>query len=200
MINRPLSLRHLYCVRVAAALTLFRLPQLERILRAGMKQKQLPRDFFSEILIHLSLTVGFPAMLEGLGRLEKVAPPARALKEKSGSAHNGRKIFQRIYGAQSSKLLANLAKLRPELPRWILNDTYGKVFARRGLTLQEREILNIAALSLQGLEKQLYSHLRGALRVGLSKRQIQLVLKETERTSGENLRQHVVALHSIPSR
>jgi 4-carboxymuconolactone decarboxylase len=138
-------------------------------------------------------------MLEGLGRLALLVPDAKP-KSKRSNPKAGRAILESIYGDQSEKLLVNLKRLQPELPSWILQETYGRVFTRSGLSIQEREILNIVVLANQGLEKQLFSHLRGALRVGLKRRQIEVALTKTERLCGKNLKTSFEALATLAVR
>ena len=183
-----LSVRQKFCVELAVYLTLFNLAALSRTLRKGILNVSLPREFAAEIFVHLSLIVGFPAMLEGLAQLQAIAPGDPGQRAQKTNLKWGNVIFKKIYGAQSAKLLINLRAMLPELPDWIVRDTYGKVFARKGLSLQEREILNISVLATQGLEKQLFSHLRGALRLGLQPIQVRAVLREAERVSGKDLR------------
>ncbi|MBI5464604.1 MAG: carboxymuconolactone decarboxylase family protein [Ignavibacteriales bacterium] len=62
-----------------------------------------------------------------------------------------------------------------------MKDTYGKVFARPGLELAERELLNVIVLANQKLERQLYSHIRGALRCGLNPAQLLYALDLSEK-------------------
>jgi len=58
------------------------------------------------------------------------------------------------------------------------------VFPRRGLTLRERELITVTVLSLQHLDRQLYSHLRGLLRLGLRPAEVRTVFTVIERSSG----------------
>ncbi|HEX9615329.1 MAG TPA: carboxymuconolactone decarboxylase family protein, partial [Bacteroidota bacterium] len=47
-----------------------------------------------------------------------------------------------------------------------------------------REIVNVVVLSLQGLERQLLSHLRGALRTGISIEELREILTLAGKQSG----------------
>lgn len=68
--------------------------------------------------------------------------------------------------------MAKMTRYHPDLAEWILVDGYGKVLARPGLTLVERELIVVAVLAALRLPMQLESHERGALRVGASKREV----------------------------
>lgn len=107
-------------------------------------------------------------MLDGLEQMvfDKLLPPrSGAQRVFSGkSSSRGKKILQYVYGSQVSKLLAGLRRLENSIPNMITTNVYGAVFARPGMSLRERELVNVAVLTVQGLERQLYSHLRGALR------------------------------------
>ena len=66
-----------------------------------------------------------------------------------------------------------MARFHPDLARWILEDGYGKVLSRPILSLRERELIVVAVLAALDLPLQLESHVRGALRVGATKRQVE---------------------------
>ncbi len=112
-------------------------------------------------------------MLDGLESLAQVrGRPARRLstehRPRRRLRESGMKVLRKIYGNQTEKLLGSLARLHADLPRMIVEDVYGRIIARSGMTIAEREIVNVTVLTIQGLNRQLYSHLRGALRVGVS--------------------------------
>lgn len=85
---------------------------------------------------------------------------------------NGMRVFKRIYGEQTAKVLSGLNELHREMTRWVIRDAYGKIFVRPGLSLSERELVNVVVLGIQGFLPQFFSHMRGALRVGVSSRAI----------------------------
>jgi 4-carboxymuconolactone decarboxylase len=57
--------------------------------------------------------------------------------------------------------------LHPALDSWMVVDGYGKVLSRPGLDLPRRELCIVAACAAMGQDRQLHSHLRGALNVGV---------------------------------
>jgi len=123
-------------------------------------------------------------MLDGLERLQREWPAASIGRQRAVSLGKGKAVLKRVYGNQTQRLLANLERLHIEAPTWILRDVYGKVFPRRGLTLRERELITVTVLSLQHLDRQLYSHLRGLLRLGLRPAEVRTVFTVIERSSG----------------
>jgi 4-carboxymuconolactone decarboxylase len=72
--------------------------------------------------------------------------------------------------------------LHPELAAWILEDGYGRVLSRPGLTGRERELLAVAALAaLPGAGPQLESHERGARRLGATAAEVRSARYVAER-------------------
>lgn len=197
MRSSPLTNRERTCVIVAAFFAVNRRAAAYDHLRRSPATSSLPTLFLQELFIHLSLVLGFPAMLEGLEFVRKVRPkPARGKGSASGG---GKRILKRIYGAQTERLLLNIGRIHPEARSMILNDVYGKVFARSGLSLRERELINVTVLALQGLDRQLYSHLRGALRLGYSVGVLRKTLALVGRVSKRNMRTARSLLHVVVS-
>ena len=137
------------------------------------------------LFFHLSLLLGFPSMLEGLERIQELSGNRSPAKGKLNSSITGRVVtlLSRIYGEQTGRLLRNLAALHPDVPHMIVRDVYGKIFGRSGLNLGEREIINITVLAIQKLDKQLFSHLRGAMRAGIKRNELRELLFLLERTT-----------------
>jgi 4-carboxymuconolactone decarboxylase len=65
------------------------------------------------------------------------------------------------------KLRLNVRDLHPALDAWMVIDGYGKVLSRPGLALERRELCVVAACAAMGQDRQLHSHLHGALNVGV---------------------------------
>jgi len=59
-----------------------------------------------------------------------------------------------------------MSAISPELTLWMIQEGYGKVLSRPGLTAKERELVTVAALVPEGVPNQLASHIRGALNAG----------------------------------
>ena len=128
-------------------------------------------------------------MLEGLEYVKKFRHfKGDSSKRPQRPRASAKRILKRIYGDQTEKLLQNIQEIHRDARSMILNDVYGKVFARPGLTLKERELINVTVLALQGLDRQLYSHLRGSVRVGLSAETIGEGLLLVQRITGRSTR------------
>ena len=66
------------------------------------------------------------------------------------------------------RLRQNVRRLHPALDAWMVVEGYGKVLGRSGLDLPRRELCIVAACAASGQDRQLHSHLHGALNVGVS--------------------------------
>ena len=170
-LKKPKSLtsREWYCIQVAAHFTAGNRWATQPLLRRAIVTERLPERMFSELFLQLSLLLGFPTMLEGFSILRTVSDKSQKGPEHSfveGKAENeGRKVLKRVYGSAVDRLLVNLKTMHDVVPSVIVRDVYGRILSRPGLSLRERELINVAVLSIQGLEQQLYSHIRGALRM-----------------------------------
>ena len=71
-----------------------------------------------------------------------------------------------VYGTMYERLRANIRELHPALDEWMITEGYGKVLSRPGLDLARRELCIVAACAARGQDRQLHSHLHGALNVG----------------------------------
>ncbi|GAB3957818.1 carboxymuconolactone decarboxylase family protein [Actinoallomurus acanthiterrae] len=66
-----------------------------------------------------------------------------------------------------------LEELAPGFPDWIVTALFGGTYQRDGLSLRDRQLVNLAALTaLGGVDPQLTGHVRTSLRVGLTAEEI----------------------------
>ncbi len=182
--NNSLTARQRCCISVSALFALHRRADAYDLLR---KRPSFPTIFLQEIFIHLSLVLGFPAMLEGLEFVRKMRPRNSPGRRRSPSGR-GKRILRQIYGSQTDKLLQNIDRIHSDARSMIVNDVYGRVFSRHGLSLKERELMNVTVLALQGLDRQLYSHLRGSVRLGIHIAAMREALSLVQRVSKRSMR------------
>lgn len=189
------------CADIAALMLRGRRLALERLIQDLITQKRLSRRFLEEVMIHLSLVLGFPHMLQGLEVISGAASTPRGVAlENTGQKNLRRKgahTFSRVYGLQSARVLQFLDGLVPGMSGWILDNVYGRVYARRGLTLAEREVLTLVALNAHGHTKQLVGHLRGALRAGLSSSELRSILRRIDSRHGIAIGRAMVMLEQL---
>ncbi|WP_439892769.1 carboxymuconolactone decarboxylase family protein [Ralstonia sp. 25C] len=71
------------------------------------------------------------------------------------------------------RVVEALADISPDLGRYVVEFGFGDVYSRPGLTLREREIATIAALTALGnAAPQLKVHIAAGLNVGLTRNEI----------------------------
>ncbi len=130
-----------------------------------------PRRWAEECALMLMLYAGYPAALEGL-RVLNAAWPGRARRSREGGQAQwrarGERLCRRVYGPAYERLLPAVRTLHPDLATWMIEHGYGRVLARAGVDRVTRELVTIAALGALGWERQLVSHVLGAMRVGAS--------------------------------
>lgn len=81
--------------------------------------------------------------------------------------------LKEIDGAAGERVIASLADICPDLGRYIVEFGFGDVYSRPGLSLRERELATIAALTVLGTAMpQLKVHIAAGLHVGLSRDEI----------------------------
>lgn len=85
----------------------------------------------------------------------------------------GREIMSSVVGEEASEVLASLDAISPDFGTYMVEAGFADIYGREGLSLMQRELVNLAVLAtLGGAERQLAVHIRGALRVGVSRVEI----------------------------
>lgn len=81
--------------------------------------------------------------------------------------------LKEVDGKAGERVVESLADICPDLGRYIVEFGFGDVYSRPGLTLQQRELATVAALTALGTATpQLKVHIAAALNVGLSQTEI----------------------------
>jgi len=154
-------------------------------LLAHYKTQQYSFSALREAALQLFLLAGFQASLEAAFQTEQVF--GHGLNEddiderqqlSSEQLHTiGRELQATVYRGNVEKLRANLRNVSVELADWTVRIGYGLVLSRPGMPAHWRDLLEVAVLAVQGFPRQLHSHLRGALNLGASPNEIDLVLE-----------------------
>jgi 4-carboxymuconolactone decarboxylase len=164
---------------VAAALGRER--ALRREIRATLHAGSVPARL-DETLLQLVPFAGFARAINAFSVLREFLPhPAPAPRRPTGFRRRGEALCRRIYGPVYGKMIGRMKGYHPELADWILEEGYGRVLSRPGLTIRERELIVVALLSALKLPLQLESHVRGALRVGATEGEVAAMRKAVGR-------------------
>lgn len=98
----------------------------------------------------------------------------------------GERNCKKIYGSKYEKLIGNINQFSPDLSEWLVEEGYGKVLSRKGLSLKKRELSIISVLVSLKYEDQLYSHINGAYRLGVDIKIIENVIKNIDPLAGKH--------------
>ena len=135
----------------------------------------VPPAWVEEVLLQSYMFAGFPRTLNAMREWRRISGhPAPAhdpdLDGAYGAAPDyrarGEATCAEVYGRFYEKLRVNVAALHPALDRWMVDTGYGQVLGRPGLSLVLRELCVVAVCAAAAQERQLQSHLHGALHVG----------------------------------
>ncbi|MCX4097499.1 carboxymuconolactone decarboxylase family protein [Nocardia sp. alder85J] len=86
----------------------------------------------------------------------------------------GQAIMNQVLGAGHAEAVRErIGAISPDFADYIVAAGFGEVYARPGLSLPQRQLLNVGVLTaIGGAEPQLGNHIRGALRVGVTATEI----------------------------
>jgi 4-carboxymuconolactone decarboxylase len=137
------------------------------------------------------LFCGFPRALNAAREWRRVSPvpaPTSDEAEDLGRTEDwrerGERTCEQVYGRMYDKLRLNVRDLHPALDSWMVLEGYGKVLSRQGLDLPRRELCIVAACAAADQDRQLHSHLHGALNVGVSPKLLAEAIDALEETIG----------------
>ena len=131
-----------------------------------------PTAWVEEAVLQAYLFAGFPRALNAAREWRKVsgiaAPAHEDLPEPDLRRwrQQGEQTCETVYGKFYAKLRQNIVHLHPALDDWMIVEGYGKILSRPGLELRLRELCIVAACVATGQDRQLHSHLHGALNAG----------------------------------
>ncbi len=143
---------------------------IQRSLDRGVSPLQLQETVYQ---IHLFL--GFPAMIEASRLLAEYISRPRS-RHRLPTAYTSRQVtswhrsglhkIRKVYGRLFERLVVYVNSFSPQILTWMINDGYGQVLSRPGLSFERREMCVVATLTVSGYDNQLLAHIRGALNCG----------------------------------
>ncbi len=161
-------------VRLAAASCAGSEAQLRSVLSAIHAAAVNP-VWVEEVILQSYLFAGFPRGLNAArewrrisGRAAPAEDPDAAHASPASWRERGEATCGVVYGPFYAKLRQNIRALHPALDSWMIVEGYGKVLGRPGLDLGRRELCVVASCAAQRQDRQLHSHLHGALHAGAS--------------------------------
>lgn len=169
-------------VRFAAAIAQGDEPELRERVRS-LRMAQVPVAWVEELLLQSILMCGYPRALVAIAvwrRFSGVRAPTSDAEASYANASDwtrrGEATCEIIYGTNYEKLRENVRALHPAVDLWMITEGYGRTLSRPGLDLMRRELCTVAQTAVLETERQLHSHLKGALNAGADPVQIEGVL------------------------
>ena len=150
----------------------------EAEVRAGFAEcnaAKVSQQWQEELVLQSYLFAGFPRALNAAREWRRSQGDAAGADPAATESYaelfdwrtRGEETCATVYGEFYDKLRGNIRALSPSLDEWMIVEGYGKVLSRAGLDLGRRELCIIAACAAAGQERQLHSHLHGALNAGV---------------------------------
>jgi 4-carboxymuconolactone decarboxylase len=137
-----------------------------------------------EVILQSYLFAGFPRTLNAARAWRAISGVSAPKTDRDAQLRNdsdwverGEKTCTIVYGESYEMLRDNIRDLHPALDSWMITDGYGKVLSRPGLDLKTRELCIVAACAASGQQRQLHSHLHGALNAGASQAEVEAVFE-----------------------
>lgn len=169
VLDEPLRL----LVRVSAAVCGGTEDQVRRALTAA--HGTVDPTWVEEVVLQSYLFAGLPRALNGMRDWRRISG-RRAPAADEGTDYDNIDEWRRrgevtcatVYGRFFDRLRHNIAELHPALDSWMVVEGYGKVLGRDTLDLARRELCIVAACAAVGQDRQLHSHLHGALHTGVA--------------------------------
>jgi len=142
---------------------------------------QVPSIWVEEAILQSYLFAGFPRTLNAMREWRRISGTSAAREPSAGAIDGwraqGEATCAVVYGKFYEKLRHNIELLHPALDEWMIVEGYGKILSRPGLELRLREYCVVAACVAAGQDRQLHSHLHGALNAGSTPEMLGQVLR-----------------------
>ena len=85
----------------------------------------------------------------------------------------GEKIFKEYTTGTKNHLTSQVSEIAPDIEKYILNFVFGDIYAREGLTKEEKVLTTITALAaMGGCENELVTHFNTAINVNINPQKI----------------------------
>ena len=163
----------IHLVRLAALIAGGTEPDIRSAMGAAVGT--VNHEWVEELILQSYIFAGFPRALTAAREWRRISgdPPPDADEGSDYTNSNewrtrGERNCASVYGDRYEALRANVRGLHPALETWMIVEGYGKILGRPGLDLPRRELCVIAACAAARQDRQLHSHLHGALNVGVA--------------------------------
>jgi 4-carboxymuconolactone decarboxylase len=169
-----------FCPFLSAAIAGRKKTSMRLIMKTALDEGISSR-MIDEIILQTHLFLGFPAMIEASRMFADIHRPRHNKNQLPGpyspqDCHewnkSGTQKIKRIYGPAFDRLVPYINSFSPQILTWMINDGYGQVLSRPGVSFPLRELSVVATLTVTAYTNQLKAHIRGALNTGVKQKVI----------------------------
>ena len=186
-----LDLETLTLVRLAGVIAAGTEAQVREALAAVCTSSR--PEWVEEVVLQSYLFAGFPRALNAAREWRRISgrsAPDFDVGEDFANAEtwrrDGEATCATVYGPFYERLRHNIRQLHPALDAWMIVEGYGKVLSRQALDLRRRELCVVAACAMARQDRQLHSHLYGALHAGASRAEVLAAIDAVEDLLGQS--------------
>jgi 4-carboxymuconolactone decarboxylase len=153
---------------------------------AACVEHDVPTGWVEEAILQSYLFAGFPRTLNATREWRRISGVAAPAAEELPAPdlerwrQQGEATCELVYGKFYDKLRHNIHSLHPALDDWMVVEGYGKILSRPGLELRLRELCIVASCVAAGQDRQLHSHLHGALNTESTPKELSTALDALE--------------------
>mmetsp|Transcript_72037 Transcript_72037/g.192501 ORF Transcript_72037/g.192501 Transcript_72037/m.192501 type:complete len:264 (-) Transcript_72037:330-1121(-) len=153
-----------------------------------------------EVILQAHNLAGFPRTINAMMKVFELGISTEGIKEYQevqdidAWAKDGDKTLKTVYGDVATKMRKNFHHLHPLMESIIVEHIYGRMLSRPVVGLRIREMVTLATVSGQDLPIQTLSHIRGCIRCGVTKEEVDSVIDQTGLVWGEKALKQVQAI------
>ena len=165
------SLTETELLALISSVSVVRDEKLFRILIKIYLKNNMDAKVLYEAILQTYLFAGFPSALISQKIFSEYVPTQKTksdLRTIKKIKYDGEQNCKKIYGKMFEKLISNVSTFSPERSEWLITEGYGKVLGRKIIPLKRRELLIVSILTSLKYDEQLFSHIRGALNLGIN--------------------------------
>jgi 4-carboxymuconolactone decarboxylase len=169
--HAALDAETLTLVRLAATIATCGEPAIRTALAGAATALQA--QWVEEVILQSYLFAGFPRALNAAREWRRISGRSAPAEDEGADytriaewEQRGQSTCATVYGVFYEGLRRNIRALHPALDAWMIVEGYGKVLGRPGLDLRRRELCVVGICAAARQDRQLHSHLHGALNAG----------------------------------
>lgn len=174
-------------ITVVSLTTMQTLPQLKAHINAALNVGNTPLQVRESIYLAAPF-IGFPRTLNAVGVFNDVMKERgiglplenSATISEENRFEKGLELQRKLYGDEVRQAMQTLPEpYQTEIPDMLTKFCFSDFYTRKGLTLQQKELLSLVILTTLGAEKQIPAHIVGNLKAGNDRNRLLAAMVQT---------------------